>query len=54
MASLVQIDEDRVRLSAAGMFKVGMHLVPAVSLLLKNRFSRNLLSTNKLNAPLFE
>ncbi len=39
MTSLVQIDEDRVRLSAAGLFKVGIHLVPAVSLLLKNLFS---------------
>jgi gustatory receptor len=32
MTSLVQIDEERVRLSAAGLFKVGMHLIPAVSI----------------------
>ncbi|EFX66301.1 hypothetical protein DAPPUDRAFT_346876 [Daphnia pulex] len=31
MTSLVQIDENRVRLSAAGLFKVGMHLVPALA-----------------------
>ncbi|KAI9565954.1 hypothetical protein GHT06_009752 [Daphnia sinensis] len=31
MALLVQLDEDRVHLSAAGLFKVGMHLVPALT-----------------------
>lgn len=33
MTSLVQIDEERVRLSAAGLFKVGVHLIPAVSII---------------------
>jgi len=32
MTLLIQIDEDRVRLTAAGLFKVGMHLIPAVSI----------------------
>jgi hypothetical protein len=27
----MQIDEGRVRLSAAGLFNVGVHLIPAVS-----------------------
>ncbi|KZS06902.1 Uncharacterized protein APZ42_029437 [Daphnia magna] len=31
MTFLIQIDEDRVHLSAAGLFKVGVHLIPAVS-----------------------
>ena len=30
MAYLMQIEEDRIRLSASGLFKVGMHLIPAV------------------------
>ncbi|XP_045026258.1 uncharacterized protein LOC116915416 [Daphnia magna] len=33
MTLLTQIDEDRIHLSAAGLFKVGVHLIPAVSLL---------------------
>ena len=33
MATLVLIDEKRMCLSAAGLFKVGVHLIPAVSLL---------------------
>lgn len=28
---LMHISEDRVRFSAAGLFTVGMHLIPAVS-----------------------
>ncbi|KAI9565953.1 hypothetical protein GHT06_009751 [Daphnia sinensis] len=31
MTLLVQIDEDRVHLSAAGLFKVGVHLLPALT-----------------------
>jgi hypothetical protein len=31
MTVLMQIDEGRVRLSAAGLFDVGVHLIPAVS-----------------------
>ncbi|XP_057369965.1 putative gustatory receptor 28b [Daphnia carinata] len=31
MTFLVQIDEDRVHLSAAGLFKIGVHLIPALS-----------------------
>lgn len=31
MSTLLQIDEDRIRLSAIGLFKVGIHLVPTVS-----------------------
>lgn len=31
MAFLGQIDEDRIRLSAAGLFQVGIHLIPPVS-----------------------
>ena len=26
----MQIDEERIRLTAAGLFKVGVHLIPAV------------------------
>ena len=33
MTTLVLIDEKRMCLSAAGLFKVGAHLIPAVSLL---------------------
>nr|CAH0102348.1 unnamed protein product [Daphnia galeata] len=32
MTTLMQIDEERLRLSAAGLFKVGMFLIPAVSI----------------------
>jgi hypothetical protein len=39
MATLIQIDEDRVRLSAAGLFNVGMFLIPGVSLFLFFKFS---------------
>jgi hypothetical protein len=38
MTLLLQIDEDRVRLTAAGLFKVGMHLIPAVSNIFKIPF----------------
>lgn len=31
MSMLMQTDESRVRLSAVGLFNVGMHLIPAVS-----------------------
>ncbi|KAI9565951.1 hypothetical protein GHT06_009749 [Daphnia sinensis] len=31
MTLLVQIDEDRVHLSAVGLFKIGVHLIPAVT-----------------------
>ena len=31
MAFLRQINEDQIRLSAAGLFKVGIHLIPTVS-----------------------
>ncbi|KAK4018993.1 hypothetical protein OUZ56_001028 [Daphnia magna] len=31
MTLLTQIDEDRIHLSAAGLFKVGVHLIPALS-----------------------
>ncbi|XP_046636053.1 putative gustatory receptor 28b [Daphnia pulicaria] len=31
MTSLVQIDEKRVRLSAAGLFEVGVHLIPTLA-----------------------
>ncbi|KAK4018997.1 hypothetical protein OUZ56_001032 [Daphnia magna] len=31
MSFLIQIDEDRVHLSAAGLFKVGVHLIPALT-----------------------
>ncbi|XP_046643109.1 uncharacterized protein LOC124328388 [Daphnia pulicaria] len=31
MATLIQIDEDRVRLSAAGLFNVGMFLIPGLT-----------------------
>ena len=30
MSLLQHVDEDRFRLSAAGLFQVGMHLLPAV------------------------
>jgi hypothetical protein len=33
MTSLIQIDEKRVRLSAAGLFGVGVHLIPAVRIM---------------------
>ena len=33
MATLVLIDDKRMCLSAAGLFKVGVHLIPAVGLL---------------------
>lgn len=29
--TMMQINEDRVRLSAAGLFNVGVHLIPSVS-----------------------
>ena len=32
MSFLVQFDENRVRMSAAGFFKVGKHLIPSVSI----------------------
>jgi hypothetical protein len=32
MTFLIQVDEDLVQLSAAGLFKIGIHLVPAVNL----------------------
>jgi gustatory receptor len=31
MTIWMQIDEERIRLSAAGLFNVGVHLIPAVS-----------------------
>jgi hypothetical protein len=34
MSILMQIDKGRVRLSAAGLFNVGVHLIPAVSFFL--------------------
>ena len=34
MSFLMQLDENRVRMSAAGLFKVGKHLIPSVSSLL--------------------
>ncbi len=30
MCFLMQIEEDRIRLSGAGLFQAGMHLVPSV------------------------
>ena len=39
MSFLVQFDENRVRMSATGLFKVGQHLIPSVSNLLLLRFS---------------
>lgn len=32
MCFLMQIEEDRIRLSGSGLFQAGMHLVPTVSL----------------------
>jgi hypothetical protein len=39
--TLLQINEDRVRLSAAGLFQVGVHLIPSVSVNFLNRASRH-------------
>nr|SVE76643.1 EOG090X0DE4 [Daphnia longispina] len=40
MSTLLQIDENRIRLSAIGLFKVGIHLVPTVRLLKQAAQSR--------------
>ena len=34
MSFLMQLNESRIRMSAAGLFKVGKHLIPSVSILL--------------------
>ena len=39
MGFIRKIDEDRIRLCAAGLFSVGMHLIPPVSVThLKSNF----------------
>ena len=46
MSFLMQLDDDRVRLSAAGLFKVGKHLIPSVSSPFSRLFPYSIFSVN--------
>lgn len=43
MTILMQMNEDRIQMSAAGVFKVGVHLIPAVNF---TNCYRNLIKTS--------
>ena len=46
MSFLMQLDDDRVRMSAAGLFKVGKQLIPSVSSLYNSLFPYSIFSVN--------
>ena len=46
MSFLMHLDDDRVRMSAAGLFKVGKQLIPSVSSLYNSLFPYSIFSVN--------
>lgn len=51
MTLVVQIDVERIQLSAAGLFKVGVHLIPAVSAVYELPHTASQISLSSVTIP---